>query len=88
MELNNQSNKQDNLLQQQAHDNFLRCFETVALIANLRDELGRKLDYVLNESTENRLSSEQIRLKLVEIKAHRDIITYVQQSKSITRSKP
>lgn len=88
MEQNNQSNKQDNLLQQQAHDNFLRCFETVALLANLRDELGRKLDYVLNESTENRLTDTQIRLKLVEIKSHRDNIAYVQNPKSITRSKP
>lgn len=82
----NQQNKQQENPLNIAHSNFLQSFECVALLANLRDELGRKIDYVLNESTENRLTDSQIRLKLVEIKAQRDLISYVQNPKSITRT--
>lgn len=81
-----QNKKQQDSLHNIAHQNFINIFECVALIANLREDLGRKLDYVLNESTENKLSDSQIRLKLVEIKSLKETINYVLNPKSITRS--
>ena len=87
--ITNQQNQkeQDSQLLKQAHDNYLGLHETVALVANLREQLGQKIDYVLNESTESRITDSQLRMLVVEIKAIRNTINYVHNSKSITRTK-
>lgn len=85
MQINHQTEDQNKIQLKQAHTNFLSTLECVALLNNLRDDLGRKLDYVLCESTENRIDDSQIRMKLVEIKSLRDTIKYIENEKSIIR---
>jgi len=78
-------NKQQEVLQQQAFNNFAQTFEFVALTNNLKDRLEREVDYIFNECTEARLTDSQLRNKIVEAKATRDILRYINKPESIVR---
>lgn len=84
IEQNKNQQQQDNLLNI-AHQNYLGLHESVALLANLKDELQKKLDYLLLESTENKFSDAEIRIRVVEVKCVKGLIDYVYNPKSIIR---
>ncbi len=78
-------NSQQEKLQQQAFSNFAQTFEFVAIVRNLQEKYERSMDYILNECTENRLTDSQLRNKIVEVKALRDTLKYINSPRSIVR---
>lgn len=77
--------QQEQQLQKQIHENLLRTREFTSILENIKDRYDSELDYILNESTENRLSDSQLRNKLVEAKATRDIYLFIKNPKSVIR---